>query len=56
MIAHNGKDIDGDLNGKIDNLLNSLYSKSNQEVVCMLKELVPEYQEQKKEKVEEVEK
>ena len=55
MIAHNGKDVDREIVSKINNLLNILYERPNEEVVCMLKELVPEYKAEvaKKDKVPE---
>lgn len=56
MIAHNGKVDEPDLAEKIDELLRSLYEKSNEEVVARLKEMVPEFRSEKKEKPENVEK
>lgn len=43
MIAHDGMDIDGDLGNKIDELLNRLYQKSDEEIVARMKELVQGY-------------
>lgn len=43
MIATNGNNDDPDLAEKIGNLLDNLYERSNEEVVCILKELVPEF-------------
>lgn len=52
MIAQNGKDTDGDLGKKIDELLNSLYQKSDEEIVARMKELVPEYKSEDERKLQ----
>jgi len=54
MIAHNGKDCDPHLTKKVEDLLDNLYQKSNEEVVKCLKEMVPEFKSvlQQEEEVE----
>lgn len=46
MIAHNGHKIPSDLEDQINELLAGLYSKSNEEIVARLQELLPEYRQE----------
>ena len=54
MIAHNGKDEDGDMGTRIGSLLEELYLLPTEEVIRKLKELVPEYKSENKAKLKEV--
>jgi len=46
MIAYNGHKIPSDLGDQINELLAGLYSKSNEEIVARLQELLPEYRQE----------
>lgn len=56
MIARNGKDDDAELGSKIDELMNNLYRKSDEEIVARMKELVPEYKSEDERKLQNAEK
>ncbi len=49
MIVQNGDKLFAGLGNQINELLGSLYEKSNEEVVARLKELVPEYRQEQQE-------
>ena len=56
MIAENGKEDDAELGNKINELLNNLYQKSDEEIVARMKELVPEYRSEDERKLQNAEK
>ena len=56
MIAENGKEDDVELGNKINELLNNLYQKSDEEIVARMKELVPEYRSEDERKLQNAEK